>query len=98
MHIHVPHNDPNLRTHDTLRPDQGHASQSASAPKGTHSSSEGPDSGRVAAPELMRLAEKLRLEPEVREEVIRNIIERLSNGELLSRDAAVRTAGAILGE
>ncbi len=52
----------------------------------------------VRSPELLRLSEELKLIPEVREEVVARVSEKLANGDYDTRDAAVRTAETILNQ
>lgn len=51
----------------------------------------------TTAPEIVRLTETLKDIPEVREELVARIIEKLRAGEYSSRRSAERTAEAILG-
>ena len=50
----------------------------------------------VAAPEVERLTELARQVPEVRQERVDDAQSRVAGGEYLTRDAALRTADALL--
>lgn len=49
----------------------------------------------MSAPEIVQLVSRLNTIPEVREQRIAEITERMSRGEYLTRDAAERTATSI---
>jgi hypothetical protein len=50
----------------------------------------------VAAPEVERVTELARQEPEVRQERVDDAASRVAGGEYFTRDAALRTADALL--
>ena len=55
-----------------------------------------PGDDHVAAPEVERVAELARQEPEVRQERVDDAASRVAGGEYITRDAALRTADALL--
>jgi hypothetical protein len=50
----------------------------------------------VSAPEVDRVTELARQEPEVRQERVDDAASRVAGGDYLTRDAALRTADALL--
>ncbi len=52
----------------------------------------------VRSPELLRLSEELHRIPEVREEVVARVAEKLAQGDYDTRDAAIKTAESILNQ
>jgi hypothetical protein len=73
-------------------PGQRIAAQSAAA----GSAAEPPDAAEhTSAPEIVQWVSKLKTIPEVRQQRIAEIAQRLSRGEYLSRDAAERAATVI---
>lgn len=97
MHIHGPHDGQNLDA-NAIR----HSSDSSKSGKipsqsaAGHPAADTPNAAEhTSAPEIVQLVSRLKTVPEVRDQRIAEVSERLSRGEYLTRDAAERAAASI---
>ena len=98
MNIHGPRNEPHVPPHLISRGQQSQAGGPVADQRAAQGGSVDGSaaSEHTAAPELLRLTAQLRDLPEVRGDRIKEVMQRLADGEYLTKEAARKTAHAIL--